>query len=265
MSGIVGPADWKEILQQKDPFTETDSDCSASDVLDMLAVSLRSVAKQHGIFCLALSGGISSSVLASLCRREGLSDLVHCVAIGLNSCRVIKHPDVAHAFEVADRFELSFLGKALPDTRETLCPHEDLFQAIASTEIKVVVCGDTADELLGGCLEHYHPRHSFDHEQGLWSIAVARRQAFEETWWKLEGFLETMDLVAHQYGVSVYLPYFMNHDVLRALPLSRRVSYKGRKLILREAARLAKVPDSVLERKKMLLSDVWEPHLYRGG
>ena len=101
--GIAYPDDWQEILKQPVVADELRK-VTIEQLKQELIERLNQVVKLfEGEFCLALSGGLDSSVLAVLLHQEIKKDFF-CFTIAVNE----KHPDIEHAKLLANEFDCEY-------------------------------------------------------------------------------------------------------------------------------------------------------------
>lgn len=258
MSGIVSPVDWEVLDQDRSVFDVFGSHmqmrASVMNLHDALVEVVRSVIPS-GLFCVALSGGIDSSILSTIAYNMS-PDFVHCVTIASGRA----HPDMRYAFMLADHLGMRWWGKVLKGQRVSEDVYDDLFAATASTGISTVICGDGADELFGGYQEHYMPGDLMT-SPPMWDIDQAREKQFVDSWCCLRScHLQPLHDYAKKHGVSVVLPYLhpMVREVVGQIPLHHRVSHQGTKLVLRDLAKFLRISEEIRNRRKYGLVDVWK-------
>jgi len=200
----------------------------------------------------AFSGGLDSALLAKLASRyasvhaytigiAGAYDLANAErsakAIGIPLEKIIASKDeVVRASEEAGKIVLdpSILDIHIATPLQLLCRHA------RSKGVTELLIGQGADELFGGYARY--------EKMGKEQLQSALQTDYE----KLPAILKIRDCaVALHNGITLKTPYLEKEvaDFALGLPLEFKVN-KGRKIILREAARLAGLPPEICAQPK---------------
>lgn len=256
MGGIRYPRNWENILQQP-VFAENLRIISLGKIRSALINEMMNM--YYHVFadvvdkriCLALSGGIDSSILAAFMRLNNMPF----TAITLGSGP--EHPDIIHAKLLARQFAFEhrvFLPSAAKSGKDV---YNDLFLAISSIGFKYAICADAVDEMLGGYWEHINyakfckDESKNDTEKMKWT--------FERFWSRLAvNHLDPMNHYAEKYGIEVILPYLAINDLLRSTIPSQRVCGEHGKVVLRGLGDQLGLPDEIINRPKLGLCDIWK-------
>jgi len=239
--GIIFPNDWEKILE-KDVIEKPSKEITAEELAAKLVAKLRECADtfKGNKFCLALSGGIDSSILAVLLKNFVKVDFT-CITIGK-----IGHPDIYYAEIMAKRFGLKHRVFFLIGNRKSENIYDDLFWTISQFGFRYSIHADAIDELTAGYWLHR---------------LNADNAIFQNYWQRLTPeHLDPMRHHAKQHNVAIGLPYLAAHDILRRLPMYQRatnLNHQG-KIILRELARNLDIPDKIIARSKLGLCDIWK-------
>lgn len=240
MQGIIFPKDWKRILKEKvieDPLRQVTTEELMAKLLQQLKKCLEAFNGQE--FCLALSGGLDSTVLAFLLKNF-LNTSFSVITIG----RTTEHPDIIFATDVAKILKLSHKVFTLSDLHESKDTYTDLFAAIRQTKYRHSIHADTIDEMQGGYWLHKKN---------------ADRKTFNDYWERLiPEHLNPLMFYSKKCNISVGLPYLAAHDLLRRIEIKQRVDNKQGKILLRQLAIKVGVPEKIINRKKIGLCSVWD-------
>lgn len=219
-----------------------------------------------GRICIALSGGIDSSLSVALIRDElGQRAKIHTFTIG----RSKDHPDVVHARIVARLFKTIHheyipepldIGEAIKERQK----HPQLFIGDGGAETNglgvfllyryifrhtpsfSVICHDGIDELLGGYWAHRQTQ-----------TEQAQAENFQKFWGELrDNHLIPLARKSGHFGVTPIFPYLQKRVVnyITAIPLEERTSKAESKIPLRRIA--AKyLPPEIIQRRKLGFCD----------
>lgn len=241
--GIIFPESWRKIVRKGEVVGGELRVVAVGEVKATVLEGLREILALFGgeRFCLALSGGLDSSVLAAL-----LTELkAEFTAITIAASK--KHPDVTCAKNLARKLKLDHKICLLGHQRTSSDIYDDLFYIISSFGFQYAICADTADEMLGGYISHKEAADS------------NRKGVFDFFWQDLLGkHLWPMCRYAERHGVAVALPYLAAHDLLRQVSMSQRVDGEQGKIILRQLAQELGVPKALITRRKYGLDSIWE-------
>ncbi len=201
---------------------------------------------------LAFSGGLDSTLLAKLASKytsvrayavgvEGAYDLANAEksarSIGVPLEKIIaSREDVAHASEEARKIvpDPSILDIQIAVPLHLLCSN------VHKKGITELLIGQGADELFGGYARY--------EKMGETQLQNALRTDYEA----LPSMLERRDCAVAKYNkVTLKTPYLEKEvaDFALALPLEFKVN-NGKKIILREAARLSGLPPEICAQPK---------------
>lgn len=240
--GIIFPESWEKIVKEN-KVIGGERVIAVQELKTVLAEKLKKSLDRFGDreFCLALSGGLDSSVLTALLIELGISFTAITIASGKD------HPDVIYAKELAQKFRLDHKVCILGHRRVSKDVYDDLFYIISSFGFQCAICADTADEMLGGYILHR-------------DIPEEKRNIVFENFWQemIPKHLEPMRHYAKEYDVAVVLPYLAAHNLLRQINMQQRVDNEQGKIILRQLAQKLGVPESIINRRKYGLCSVWE-------
>jgi asparagine synthetase B (glutamine-hydrolysing) len=251
MNGIIYPNNWLDIINNNKVLAGNNIINTRTLLTEIRLRLLESIRQfNNKPFCLALSGGIDSSILATVLVR--LNCKFTAVTLGSKE----NHPDVIHAKILQKKLKFDHKLLILPNLRSSIDEYEDLFSAINRFGFHNVICGDTVDEMLGGywmhnCVEkdyvNLNPEiHKFTYEF-LWKDLVKYH-------------LEPMTKYAEKMDVQIALPYLGANDLLRNIDISQRSGISGNKIILRELANDLGVPLEIMNREKLGLCSIWSKY-----
>lgn len=257
MGGIRYPKNWKEILQQP-VFAKNLRKISLGEIRSALInkmvhmyyfVLADAIDKR---VCLALSGGIDSSVLAVFMLLNNMPFTAITLGSGPG------HPDIVHAELLAKRFGFEHRVFFSPTVKEEDA-YNDLFWTVSSIGFRYAICADAVDEMLGGYWEHLNYAKFCQDESKTSTDTEKMEWTFEWFWNRLaEKHLDPMNHYAEKYGIDVILPYLAINDVLRSAIPSQRVCDGKGKVILRELGRQLGLPGEIINRPKLGLCDIWK-------
>jgi len=248
MCGITYPEKWEEIIKNS-VFNEP-AQISYGRLKKELIKSLRDSIrpfKNEG-FCVALSGGVDSSVLVALLTTINVEFTA--VTIGFGKV----HKDIVFAKLMQKTFGFKHKIAVLSGERLSVDAYDDLFREISGFGFKNTICADTVDEILGGYWMHRRP-------EVLAPDDCADKQAwvFEKIWKDLPKLhLQPMNYYAKKHGITVSLPYLGANKILRKVAINQRVDENNGKIILRELARNIRIPDEIIKRPKLGLCSIWD-------
>lgn len=245
--GIIFPRNWEGMIKREVVGRKLQV-VTTGELEVELEIAMRKSLAEFGDkeFCLALSGGLDSSVLAVLLMEKKVEFTAITIAADRN------HPDVIFAKKLAEKFKLDHKVCFLGHQRTSRDVYDDLFYVISNFS-RCVICADAVDEMLGGYVIH---RDASEEE---------RKNVFENFWQRLiPEHLRPMNYYAAKHNVMVVLPYLAAYSFLRDIDMSQRVGGgqgKIGKIILRQLARKLGVPESIIDRRKYGLCSVWEKFL----
>lgn len=227
MPGIKTPIDWLYYLLLEDILPGTSSTVTDSDVVDVLWKTICDIDEPP---CIALSGGLDSSILAKIAFE------IHGSIPAVTIAATETHPDVVHARIASAGQHLHQVHLFEPTSEDK---YNILFGAVAKTGCKTVICGDTADELFGGYACHQYSNGD-------------RAKVFQESWDMLyQRHLEPMHRYAIAHGIDVVLPYLCLVPLMPGIPFEERATDTDRKIMLKKIARRVGVPDCIINREKV--------------
>lgn len=227
----------------------------ASRVLSILDEEIASLSKSVSNAAVLFSGGLDSSIIASLCSRH--------MHVTLYTAGLSGSHDIAAAEESASELGLG-LVKAIADERDVLQSATDVGKVLTvpghaadALEISIyapmffvlgrvseldVFTGQGADELFGG----YHRYLSMEGEE----LANSMRSDVSKL--LVSGILRDR-LIASRFGKTLHTPYLSGGLVSFAshLPPESKVSGGVRKRLLRECASLLSLSACNREKKAM--------------
>jgi asparagine synthase (glutamine-hydrolysing) len=245
------------------PSAETYDDLAfASALRDALAQSVAEQVRDRHRYAVYLSGGIDSSSVYALARQAGAemvplvlgtakaSDVAAAAAVAAyfgDTLEVVTCPpeeilfeDIAETVRICESFE--------PNVVRQSAVSRVLARGAASRGCRVALCGEGADELLGGYPEFWHARRSFSTIRAAFLQDLPRTQ------------LQRVDRVNMASTIEVRVPFLT--DRVAALALSKgshrdfAASRSGlmAKLPLRRAM-AGMLPEAILQREKVVLSE----------
>jgi len=196
---------------------------------------------------IAFSGGLDSSILAEITG-------VPLYSIGLpesydmqNSRKVSEHlGKMLYPIEVSEEEVVAAIPKVskIVGTRqldiEIGVPFYLLFQKIP--KVSGLITGQGADELFGGYKR-------YEKLVGTDELEVELRKDAEE----VNSILKRRELkIAKNFGIELYFPYLSQEvfEFAKKLPVEEKVSFVGRKLILKEVAKLLGLPEEIYNQPK---------------
>ena len=245
MSGIIFPDKWNNCSSASlNILPQTPHDAQSSNTFELeekirdsinLAVEkLTSLDTANTTIGLALSGGLDSSILATILHQ--LKVPFQAITIANNP----NHPDIVHAQILAE--QLGFPHKiVIIQTADTKDTYWHLFNTFILEGINKVVCGDAIDEILGGY---------YTHNESLQDGSFSK--CFQQHWQDLgPKHLDPLNAHAKKHGISVALPYLNLIEYLSKVPLNQRVYRLERKVLLLELGHRLNLPLPILKRKKM--------------
>ncbi|MBT5338601.1 hypothetical protein HN858_04595 [Candidatus Falkowbacteria bacterium] len=240
MAGIIFPRDWQELYHSHiNILPQNNSEEHPTNTFELerkiqKALIKASLAMKDNPIGLALSGGLDSSILATVLHQLELPFQAITIADDSN------HPDVVHAKVLARQLGFSHTVIILQKTND-YDNYWYLFNAFRQTGLHHVVCGDTIDELLGGY---------YAHTQSLSDGTI--KDCFQTIWKNLfTNHLSPLDKYSKEHGISVALPFLELLDFLITIPINQRVYHSKRKVILLELGYRITLPKVILQRKKL--------------
>lgn len=255
MSGIIFPKDWREIVKTKKVIKKHLITVSTERLEFELKRQLNECLKTFGNnkFCIALSGGLDSSVLAVLLKNLNIDFIAVTIGYGKN------HPDIISAKKVTRRFKINHDVYILKNKKISDDIYDDLFAAISTLGFSHSIHGDTVDEMLGGYWLHKDPNSLEEIYCGT-LVEKKRKLIFQDYWRRLIlEHLIPLDFYARKHSVVVGLPYLATHKTLRKVEMSQRANNKKEgKIILKKLATKLHIPDEIINRKKLGLCHVWD-------
>ncbi len=217
---IVHPTNWNSIGQ---PVSLSRMECAIVSTLSDIDCD-----------CLSFSGGVDSSLLLAYLLRLGRKVRVFTVACDLN------HPDIEYSGRVLayfmDKFKVNIESHSKVLNGIT---GDDLVHAFYSDVVQwtdSMIAGDGVDEFMCGYYQHQ---------------ANPTEETYFDFLYRLQR--EQLEPLNKNSGkVKVYLPYLDNRvtSLLWQIPISEKVDSQERKKITNQLARMAGVPDFVIERRK---------------
>ena len=239
MEGIIFPENWERIMK-KEVIEKPSISITVEELEAELIRQLRTCLKffNGNNFCLALSGGIDSSILAVL-----LSNFLRVDFTAITIGR-INHPDILFAELLTEKFRLNHKVSLLFGSQKSDDIYDDLFAVIAQLGFGYSIHADAIDELTGGYWLHRRN---------------ANEETFQDYWERLTPeHLRPMAFYAERHRVSVGLPYLATHNLLRRITMKQRTANGKGKIILRQLAKKLDIPDEIIDRSKLGLCDVWK-------
>ena len=220
---VVYPYNYDEIGQ---PIKLQDIEDTIQTILEKIEVN-----------CLALSGGLDSSLMLYFMVEVFGTD-IDTYVIGLNE----DHPDFVYSKMIAEYFNVRWKGfipsrPLIKDKMDFLGDEivREFFKLIKLQGINKIICCDGIDEFMCGYYEH-------------------QDQLSEETYYKFLRQLKENHLVPlnkNSGDIEVYLPYLDSNLILllSQIPLNDKVDRYNRKKIMMEIAK-DKIPDEIIQRHK---------------
>jgi len=227
----------------------TDGSYSAAGLIELLEKVVTETVRWCERPGVLLSAGVDSALLVALLRK--VSPDVPCFTIGTG----LDHPDVIAAGRLAEEWGIDWRlyvpsrqakESARREVRGLYFPGDDgvlLALRFASKWVTDIIATDGIDEQMGGYWWHSHRDEQFPRIE----------DAFEYFWNELEPkHLKPMFRAADQVGVNLHWVYLQPTVVgyIARIPLSERVRDGIGKAFWREVARLAGVPEWVIQRPK---------------
>jgi len=221
---IIYPKNWKLCY---DKLSEYNS------VMEIIS-KLSSVLKELGIYHLAYSGGLDSTVMLSL--MSGVFEKIHTYTISSRH----DHPDVLFARRGSSFFSTEhheFIVE--PNHKDS-----DIFEGdnavrqlfeLVSKHTDDIICCDGIDEFMCG----YYDHQLNTEEKYVYYLSRL-----------LPDHLEVLD--KNSGVVNVFLPYLNSElvDIYRQIPLSDKVDTKYRKKIMTKIAYFLNIPEEIINRNK---------------
>ncbi len=184
--------------------------------------------------CLALSGGIDSTLLLHLLMKIGKRPTVFTATCSHD------HPDIKFAKMAIDHFELVYGGRLAVNFQvyEGVTGNDLVraFYADLHHHTDAIIAGDGIDELMGGYYAHQESPTEETYYDFLRRLLPEHLQPLDE----------------NSDGIKVHLPY-LDERVTRLLwqiPLSEKVDATERKKLMVALARCNMLPNEIIERKK---------------
>ncbi|MCS7145487.1 MAG: asparagine synthase-related protein [Aigarchaeota archaeon] len=222
---------------------------------ELLASVRRSVSRGCAVL---FSGGLDSSVLLSLCLTLGLNPLA--ISAGLTGSHDLLASKRAAELLGADYLEVALSEKEIVESRNYLARNlplrskmdEALAVLIYVSSLRAVldgrrqvVSGQGADELFGGYMKYLRLAKS----SGVVAAVAEMKKDLSELW--VAGL--PRDYASAALGGALFtVPYLDERIVSNTynLPPEFRISGGVRKVVLREVARVAGLPEELVEREK---------------
>jgi asparagine synthase (glutamine-hydrolysing) len=221
--------------------------CQPEELLNLIIAVLEELlpkCKKPGIL---LSGGIDSTLLAVLANRI---QKIPCFTIGSS----INHPDVIAATKIAHEFDFDhyFYIPSLSTEMKTNEQYSFKYPGdtgvflsldFAAKYLTDILATDGIDEQMGGYWWHIHRNEQFPQAE----------QAFEHFWNELESkHLTPMFEAAQKVGLNLYWVYLhpLITEYIAQIPLNERVGRDIGKAFWRQTAKIAGIPDWVINRAK---------------
>lgn len=245
--GIICPSDWIALCEDCNIITNERKPVHLDQFYHWICVALGRCLAQFpsGKVALALSGGLDSSVLATVLAQNGV-DFTPVTIAGMDD-----HPDVVHAKILTQHMGLTdkHIVRIVSRTTETDM-YDILFRTMHALNFHNVICGDCIDEMLGGYWPHQSAK-SFLNGQ------FSRKAIFKRFWQELRPkHLNPLNQYATQHGVSVALPYLAAKEKLVTIPMTQRVNSRARKIIMRRLAVRLGIPAEIIQRPKYGLVNI---------
>ena len=244
---LIGKDEWeKKISSIETGFDnlETNKERAKRKLMEEIQQALLKRTKNLGKFGVLFSGGVDSTLLAFLCKKNNLD--FTCYTIGLENSQ-----DVEYAKIIAERYDLSLKYRILTleefenvikDTIKVLESHDIVWVSVGSVlyataklalldNIKILFGGLGTEEIFAGYKRHEESFRSHDFE------ALHR-----ECWSGLKNMWQRDLLrdfkIAKHLGVELRTPYMDEEVIKTAMSIHpmHKLDQEQKKIILREAA-----------------------------
>lgn len=228
----------KRFPVQIDNWQLTNGDYSSEELLKLLYEIITDTLQKCKNPGILLSGGIDSSLLAILANK--ITD-VPCFTIGSN----LNHPDIVASMKLSNEFNLNHYIYIPNEKTNDNLGDLGVFMALdfASKFATDIISGDGIDEQMGGYWWHINKSDLFP----------TAELAYKYFWDNLEiNHLTPMFESAKKRGVNLFWPY-LHPEIIRyisKIPLEERVKDGVGKVFWRDVAKLADVPEWVIQRPK---------------
>ena len=229
---IVYPVDWRQDYSKYVDVVEQDR--TLDRFVDDILQNLYTIIKKIGIYELAYSGGIDSSVLLSV--MTYVHGAINTYTI---SCRE-DHKDVLFAKVGSEKFSSNHhIFIVEPTTKDTDIFRGDnavrQFYEQVSIYTNSIICGDGVDEFMCGYYKHQ-------------DLEIETYKYFLKD--LLPGHL--MPLNNNSKAVEVCLPYLSNSltSIMSSIPFSYKVDKATRKKVMVALANRVGVPLEIISRNK---------------
>jgi asparagine synthetase B (glutamine-hydrolysing) len=218
---IVFPENWDEV---------------GNDLkIDKVEASILEVISGIDCNCLALSGGIDSSLLLHFMVKSGKRS-VYAFTIGSSK----DHPDIIHSKMAVNQYECVVHNIHIPASVEGVEKFKgdnavrELYRFIGGYSDSVIA-GDGIDEYMCGYYDH-------------------KKKPTEEVYYDFINRLQEEQLIPldeNSGKVKVYLPYIDSRIIylLSQIPIARKVGFR-RKLLMIEMAKRAGICEGIINRRK---------------
>jgi len=251
MSGIVYPKNWKNITKENPIFSQKKNHKKEENLIKLIKDSLIQIKNEYsGVFLLFLSGGIDSSIIATIATHINLP--LHTTTISSRA----NHPDQIHAQILVQHLNLSHTSIIIEPPQSKTDMYEIVFRTAHQLGYTHSINCDCIDELLGGYWQHQNAdifckNKNYDSSQ-------PRLATYKHFWNHLApNHLNILNKFAKQHGISSYQPY-LNKDIVKYctnLPFSHRTDKSTRKIPLRKIAKILNIPKKIITRPKLGLVD----------
>lgn len=231
---IVYPENWR-IEYEKLAFVGCCTDVDILDIIDVLCDVLKKININH----LAYSGGIDSTII--LCLLDKIFDNVFTYTISSKE----DHPDVRFArygSVIYNSKHQEFIVKPTHEETDEFTGDNAVRQLFELVETNEIICCDGIDEFMCGYYEHQ------DLKYDTYRYFLSRL---------LPDHLILLN--SNSKKVKVYLPYLDCDivNILKDIPLAKKVDLDNRKKIMCDIARCLEIPEKIITRNKYGFCDAF--------
>lgn len=228
-----------------------------------------SILREQNRIHLAYSGGVDSTIVFTTLINQGFPVTIHTIA------NEETHPDMTYAIEFASEFINSgknILHKKylIKKSRENIEKANQILETefgeegrnksenyyelldVIKSETSNLVCCDCIDELLGGYYAHRDPSNlpAYDETKTLEENRESALEYFMNG--LITNHLRILDVFSKHFEIGIWLPYG-DEKVMKAaenFSVDELVDDKNRKKPVSAVARIKKIPESIINRRK---------------
>jgi len=211
----------------------------ATEALGLLRKSVETAVSGEAVLSVAYSGGLDSSILAAISKEFANVRCYTCVVRGSFDERNVKGRADSESLDLTlvelTEEEIPGIVREVSDTLGTSNPMQlaytvPVLAVLKRSRERLMLAGHGADELFGGYAKYISAQNP--------------EKMMADDLDKMLRESESISKAARAMGKRVAFP-FVNNELIefsRLLPLDRKVSTSGRKILLREVAELLSLP-----------------------